>query len=78
MGALRDWTNEPLAALELSARLLNILTRRRIATVGQLLQLRLDDLLVNASYGMPTLQELGDKLVKEGLQLSDGWPRRTW
>jgi DNA-directed RNA polymerase alpha subunit len=75
MAEQRNWSQEPLSALGLSARTLGMLRRFHLTTVGQLCELTVDKILECQSFGMTSLQDLFEKLGAHGLRLKDGYPQ---
>jgi DNA-directed RNA polymerase alpha subunit len=69
-----NWYQEPLSALGLSTRTLTILQRFHLEMVGQLCELTVAKILECRSFGMPSLEDLFEKLNAHGLKLRDGYP----
>ncbi|MCD6415157.1 MAG: DNA-directed RNA polymerase subunit alpha [Planctomycetes bacterium] len=59
----------PLAALDLSARASNCLKNIKAKTVRDLLRISPDDLLKVRNLGKVTMDELGEKLAEQGLEI---------
>jgi DNA-directed RNA polymerase subunit alpha len=59
----------PIEELELSVRVLNCLHRGGINTIGQLIEKTEEDLLALRSFGAHSLEDVKEKLAKEGLSL---------
>ena len=59
----------PIAALNLSARAGHCLQSEGIETVGQLLELSVEDLLKIQNFGKVTLLEVQEKLAENGLEI---------
>jgi DNA-directed RNA polymerase subunit alpha len=61
----------PIEELDLPMRAYNSLKRNNIVKVGQLLQLKDDDLLRMRNFGKKSLDEMKDRLRMRGLILPD-------